>query len=200
MRYLPLLFVVCLWPTAAVGAGEGPDSIRFALETDLQHHPEIEAADVYKFVHQAIYGPGHAIPNREAAARYLAHEIATLGPPGEGELACEVLGGEPVLVRVNLRPFIAATREDGALLDAFVTAANQVHGDSDRMRVAIAAAEEVLLARDRGEIAAELRELAVALAATGYPAVHHSDRYREAYAPAYRVVTHAAATENGWCE
>ena len=52
----------------------------------------------------------------------------------------------------------------------------------------------------RGELAPELKSLAAELEEKGYPAIHHSEAYVEAYLPAYRVVEEAFAAKHGWCE
>ena len=200
MSLLPLVLVTMLWPMVAASDSEVTSNNSAALEDHLEQHPEAEATDVYKFLHQSVFGPGHAIPNPDAAARYLAHEITELGPARVDELPCEKLGGEPVLMRVNLRPFLDAGGDESALLDAFVAAANQVHGDQEHMQAAIAEAIAVLEETECADLARDLRALSVDLAPEGYPAIHHSERYREAYAPAYRVVTLAAAADHGWCE
>jgi len=197
---LLLFFVAILSPAIVASGGEAVEIVSEALEVHLERHPESEASDVYKFLHQAIYGPGHAIPDRSAAARYLSRELAGLGPPLTGELLCEELGGEPAQVRVNLRPFHVAGGDEDALLDAFVAAVSEVQGDRERMEKAIAQAITLLTAAGREDLATDLRSASEELASKGYPAIHHSERYREAYAPAYRVVTRKAAVEHHWCE
>ena len=111
-RLLAVFISAAAATTAASGqrpeAAEGVGTIMMAFGTHLEKHPLARGDDLYKFLHQAVYGPGHAIPNRQAAAMYLDRELEDLGSPLEGEASCEILGGEPELVRVNLRPFVAA--------------------------------------------------------------------------------------------
>jgi len=51
----------------------------------------------------------------------------------------------------------------------------------------------------RGELSPELESMAAEMAPQGYPAIHHSEAYLEAYRPAYRVVEEALAAQHGWC-
>ena len=51
----------------------------------------------------------------------------------------------------------------------------------------------------REDLSQELETLAAELADKGYPAIHHSESYREAYRPAYRVVPAEYAEAHGWC-
>ena len=171
-----------------------------AFGAHLDAHPHARGDDLYKFLHQAVYGPGHAIPNRQAAATYLERELEGLGPPLKEEALCEVLGGEPELVRVNLRPFVAAGGNPEILLEAFVSSANQDRGSTQRMQFVLKLAVSWLKCASRADLSEELEVQAAELADKGYPAIHHSEGYREVYRPAYRVVTAGAAEAHGWCE
>ena len=171
-----------------------------AFGAHLDSHLFAGADDLYKFLHQAVYGPGHAIPNREAAAAWMEREIENLGPLLEAELPCEALGGEPPLVRINLRPFVARGDAADLLLDAFVASADLERGSPRRMDVVLSLAASYVQCAGRGELAPELKTLTAELAKKGYPAIHHSESYVKAYHPAYRVVDEAIAIEHGWCD
>ena len=170
-----------------------------AFGSHLDDHSVAGAEDLYKFLHQAVYGPGHAIPNPEAAAAWMERELADLGPSPEGEPACEDLGGEPPLVRVNLRPFVAGGGDPDLLVAAFVASANREWGNSHRMEIVLSLAASYVQCAGHGELSPELEALNNELAAQGYPAIHHSEAYLEAYRPAYRVVEEALAAKHGWC-
>jgi hypothetical protein len=193
---------------AATASGSEPEqppvenvgTIMVAFGAHLEAHPLAGADDLYKFLHQAVYGPGHAIPNREAAAEWLRREKESIGPSLEGEASCEALGGEPPFVRVNLRPFIANGGDFDQLLEAFVATANHERGTTRRMEVVLSLAASYVQCAGRGELAPELETLTAELAEQGYPAIHHSDAYVEAYAPAYRVVDETLATQHAWCD
>lgn len=193
---------------AATASGSGREqpqvenvgSIMVAFGAHLDGHPYASAEDLYKFLHQAVYGPGHAIPDRETAAAWLNREIEGLGPPFEGEAPCEALGGEPPLARVNLRPFVGRGADPGQLVDAFVSSAKEKRGSSRRMQTVLKLAASYVQCAGRGELAPELKALTAELSEKGYPAIRHSEAYVEAYAPAYRVVDQALAVEQGWCD
>jgi hypothetical protein len=155
----------------------------------LARYPLAEAQDVYKFTHQSVFGPAHAVPDKEGARRFLDEEIAALppGPPDEPQV--DVLGDDPPLVRLNLRPWVAAGGDVGALVDAFAATAGDVHGEPQEMARRLATAVTVLRGLGREGDAAALTALASAQAEEGFPALHHSAAYRAAYAPAYRVVS-----------
>ena len=185
-RWLAIVAVTWL----AAGCRTTPAARDWAelLEADLFRHPQSAAEDVYKFVHQSVYGPGHFIADRAAAARYLEEEMNALGQGEPGEPLTEALSDDPPLVRVNLRPFRARGGDPKALLDALVASASAVKGDARLMGERLEVAQGVLRRRGWLGVAADLSRLTAELAGRGYPAVHHSEAYLGAYRPAYRVV------------
>jgi hypothetical protein len=200
----PLLAVLmCLAPAASASdkpIDRGVANAVRSLAFDFAEHPEAEATDLYKFLHQAIYGPGHAIPDPDAAARWLDRELEDLSSPLVGEAQCEVLGGRPILVRVNLRPFMAGCGDAAELVDAFVATAGEVRGDPGQMGEAIEIVVKWLRSDGWKNLADALERLDAELAPKGYPAVHHSEAYVEVYRPAYRVISSQRAAAHGWCE
>ena len=165
--------------------------MRKVLEIHIARYPKMQVEDLYKLLHQAAMGSEHAIPSREAARQWLNREVGALG-----DLPTQ-LGDEPLiepispagrLVRVNLRPYLLERRDIDLLLDAFVQTAEQYSGDTatldDYCQGAVDLAREGALPFSPSELEARFAELK----RQGYPAVHHSETYREAYGPAYRVV------------
>jgi hypothetical protein len=116
-----------------------------------------------------------------------------------GEAWCDSLGGDPFLVRVNLRPFVANGFDSGALLESFVATANAVRPDPSQMGVALDLVVRWLLSENHEDLAHELQNLAREMEKQGYPADHHSAAYQQAYRPAYRVVEASMAANFGWC-
>jgi hypothetical protein len=179
---------------------ENVGTIMVAFGAHLESHPLGEAGDLYKFLHQAVFGPEHAIKDRDVAAEWMEREVEGLGPPLDGEPPCEPLGGEIPMVRVNLRPFVANGSDPDLLLDAFVESANRERGDGRQMETVLSLAASYVECAGRGEMAPEIRQLAARAAEAAFPAIHHSEAYVEAYRPAYRVIEKIFATENGWCD
>lgn len=171
-----------------------------ALDTHLATHPAAEAEDIYKLLHQAVTGPGHAVNDPMSARRWLDREIAGLAPTGIDEPLCEPIGGEPAMVRIHLRPFVARGLDPVGLADAFVASAAGPPPDPARLDAAVQRTADHL--RDSGDTdrADALLTLRTELAARGFPATHHSSAFRAAYAPAYRVVRRGLAEAAGWCD
>ena len=161
----------------------------------LEHaarHPRAEATDLYKFIHQSLYGPAHLIPSPEAARRYLDEELATLGTALPGEPLFEPLGDG--LARLNLRPWRAAGGDPTQLVQALVATANGVKGDAATMKARLKRAC-ILLERTGDGRAKAMKELGEAMEAKAFPVVHHSETFIRSYSPAYRVVRTELAAE-----
>ena len=157
------------------------------LADQAARYPLMDIQDVYKLIHQAAMGSEHAVSDAAAAQQWMDREIAALAE-GPDDPLFDPLTPDSQLVRVHLRPYLAGGGDPGALVRAFVETANTYPGSVDRLRrfwqVAEQSAEAGTLPFSRDAMAAFLAEQAEA----GYPAMHHSEQYEAAYAPAYRVV------------
>jgi len=92
---------------------------------------------------------------------------------------------------VHLRPFIRSGTDDNVLLDAFIETARDAPGDAGLFKEAVDALGSARLASAIAATStstAELRRFFSERAQAGCPAAHHSDRFRAAYRPAYRVI------------
>jgi hypothetical protein len=202
---LRAVVVVGVLMVAVPGAAADPTPVPVpraqatALADELRLHPEAAAEDAYKFLHQGVFGPGHAIDDRQSAERLLDQEIAGLAPAAVEESLCQPLGGPTPMARIHLRPFLAADEDPHALLEVFVASAAAAAGSAADMDATLAAAVATLVKDGQWGLAGELETLGSGLAAGGYPAVGHSERYRSAFKPAYRVVVLELARAKGWC-
>jgi hypothetical protein len=163
------------------------------LGNHFQRYPRMQLADVYKLLHQAAMGPGHAVQDRAAARARLESEAATLGD-GPEEPAADPISPDGKLARIHLRAYfgsgqdIASKQGFEALLDAFVQTAQAHPPAPDKLAKFcgclgdLAAAGGIPFSRE------EVERYFQGIASQGYPVVHHSDAFREAYRPAYRVV------------
>ena len=163
------------------------------LAQHLTTHPVFTAQDVYKFVHQSVAGPGHFMPGKEEALAYLQHEIANLKEAPQREPLYEELGGEPGLVRLNLRRYVKRGGDLQRLVEAMQITAASVTLNRDemsrRLRIGASLLARRGLHKERDALVNMLKEYA----SRGYPALHHSERYGAAYHPAYRVISREQA-------
>jgi hypothetical protein len=157
----------------------------------LAHHfrryPRMELVDVYKLLHQAAMGPGHAIDDLKSVRDKLEAEVAQLGEGPDDPIA-DPISPDGKLARVHLRPYLAAGHSARFLVDAFVQTGHSRPEAPERLEKFcaclgdLAATGGIPFPRD------EVERYVQTVARRSYPAMHHSDVYRAAYQPAYRVV------------
>ena len=155
---------------------------RDLLLSHYRRYPCLELADIFKFAYQSAFGCEHLVTSETAAAEYIRRELAVAPPspaipePLDGDyfrlpLAClgEALSPERL---AHLFCLSAKREEQGAseLSRILSVAHDMVRGG------ALPFSEDAF-----SQALSEWRE-------AGFPAVHHSERFRAAYHPAYRVI------------
>jgi hypothetical protein len=157
------------------------------LSAHLERYPAMQLDDIYKLLHQAALGPGHAVDNPAAARKRLDQEMAALGKSCAEPLR-DIISPDGRLGRVHLRSYLAAGGSPDALHHAFVETANSYPASPDKLAKFcgclgdLAAAGSMPFARE--DVLAYFEKIA----RDGYPVVHHSEAFRHAYLPAYRVI------------
>jgi hypothetical protein len=150
-------------------------------------YPELQIEDLYKLAHQAAMGSEHAVKDIEYARQWLFRELNHL-PGASPESLVDPISPDHNIVRIHLQPYIASGGQPEKLLQAFVSTANGFRGSFDVLKhywtsiEALAQGDQLPFPPER------LREMIRQMAASGYPAIHHSTKYVEAYHPSYRVV------------
>lgn len=157
------------------------------LGAQLARHPDMRPADVYKLLHQAALGPAHAITQGDAETALLA-EIAALPPAAQADPLFEVISPDGRLARVHLRPYLAAGHDPVALARAFAATAAGYEGSVERLARFCGCLGDLADAGGLPFPRAEVEAFMNARRDENWPAVRHSESYRAAHAPAYRVV------------
>lgn len=153
------------------------------LRAHALRYPEMEPTDAVKLIYQNEFGGGHLIRDEEAALEYLRREYA--GAEHKTPAVCpEDIGNG--IARVHLSGLSPEALE--ALGRCFARSAAAHRGQMDRFLSKLALLRSVTFA---GGMPFSLEALDAYLARyreAGYPMVSHSDGYRRAYRPAYRIV------------
>ena len=193
MRILNIIFVSFLLLLASCqGAGT-----REAISRQLEMYPESRVQDIYKSFCQDNLGPGHLIPNKEAARTYLTEELrryredldsARYQKPQQRAVP---VGDRGNYVRVDLSVVLDSLVSADALLDAFVRSANEGPTVSPEEWKAKWATVSAVIRKSFPDIPDADRDLAAidSLLACGHLILHHSPDYNEAYHPHYRIVS-----------
>ncbi len=156
------------------------------IKKHVERYPQTQPRDVYKLIFQGVYGVAHIITGR--AREYLREEAGRISLEDYPDRPLiEPISPDGSMVRVNLRPFLRMNLSlDG--LFRVMTASADVEGDDERFiklwRVFVGLVET-------GEITMELegiRGIQESIDMKGIKPMHHTEPYRQAYYPAYRVV------------
>ena len=159
------------------------EELRAILITHAKRYPLMQPRDAVKLIYQNEFGGGHLIRDEQACLNYLRREYADLEKDPTAPLYEDIGNG---IVRVHLavvkpenleqlgRDFIRSAAKHKGTLDSFL----------NKLEVLRILTAEGVFAFDLDALNTYLSEYKAA----GYPAVSHSEPYRQAYKPAYRVI------------
>ena len=168
-------------------SGEDAAGFRVTMTTHIRRYPKMNYEDLYKLAYQAAFGSSHAIPDRQKAAECLQEELRNLRN-GILEPVLDVISHDGAIARINLRPYMENGGDPGGILRAFLGTAEEFTGSIRWLEtyLSLALNQSIL---DASEMDPEgFKNFIHRMEKLGYPAVHHSKRYRKLYAPAYRVI------------
>lgn len=151
----------------------------------LARYPHSEIVDLFKLINQAAFGTGHLLKSRGAALLRIEEEMPFV--TGKSETGVEVI--DEAVSRLHLSYLSShgiSKRTLAALFD--ITSRFDLGGEKKLVAYMDALAELI----DEGKVAfskSEFIEKRDAWKSGGYLAPSHSDKYRELYAPHYRVIS-----------
>ena len=159
------------------------EELQAILIAHAKRYPLMQPTDAVKLIYQNEFGGGHLIRDEEACLNYLRQEYASVAKDPTVTLYEDIGNG---IVRVNLaavkpedlerlgKDFIASAAKHKGTLDSFL----------NKLEVLQELTAEGVFAFDLDDLNSYLSEYEAA----GYPAVSHSEQYRQAYKPAYRII------------
>lgn len=172
-------------------AGSRPDGVATELRgiilAQATRHPHMAPEDLYKLLHQAAMGSEHAMTDSAGVRAWMVNELATMGE-GTAEPMVDTIAPGGRVLRVHLRPWVAAGRSTDSLLRAFIATARAVPRDTLMLARYLAVADGLAAEGKLPFMVGPWRALVTAERVGGYQAIHHSAAYEAAYHPAYRVV------------
>ena len=153
-------------------------------------YPDMEPTDAVKLIYQNEFGGGHMIRDPESCLAYLRREYGATPRDPARPLIEEIGNG---IVRVHLSALPQERLEE--LGQAFLRSAALQQGSVDRFKKKLNVLRRLCAAGRFSFDLATLDTYLAGYAAAGYPAVSHSDTYRRAYRPSYRIVRKSAFSE-----
>jgi hypothetical protein len=158
------------------------------IELMLRHfrrYPAMQVQDMVKLLHQSEFAGGHMIADAAESLRRLKKECRSLQPAAAGEAFEDIGGG---LCRLHLVHLPELGLSPATVNRLFTATASAVKGSpkrfAEKLDAFMSLCRSGALPFDADEAAAYIRAYRV----QGCPPVSHSDTYRAAYKPAYRVV------------
>lgn len=146
------------------------------IKTHLDRYPLSEPRDLLKLCYQSEFGPEHLVEDREKAQNYILAEWKTAALP---QMPPEDIGNG--LVRFHMTNEYAPEIAASLLTELFLRTAREHKGTMSGLEERLKIAETFALPGTE--------EVFAAYRAAGCPAVRHSETYRGAYEPHYRLLT-----------
>ena len=175
--FVPLVLLACWTETGGIGT---------AIERQLRDFPQSHLQDVYKSFYQSRFGAEHLITDTASVRAYLRSEIAEAAVDSVANPYFEPVGEEGQYVRVYLRCINEGFITEQQLFDAFLRSA---HPHQPLREWSELWQEEIVPAARKAGLDFSQEELSALVdASLRRGAVRHSDDYRNAYHPHYRIV------------
>lgn len=161
------------------------------LTRHAKKYPKMQPEDAVKLIYQATFGGGHMIPDEARATAYIKREHASI-PHGGEPWRVESLGKA---TRVYLDADYTDAELD-AIAKLFVLSAENFcigYKEADAktkrcFRYRLSVLKRLCADGGFGFDVNTLENCVKHLKSLGYPPTHHSEEYRAAYRPAYRVI------------
>ena len=158
----------------------------YYLKEQIKLHPSMQMQDVIKMCYQAVFGADHMLSDIEKARQYFLQEY-------EATPACfSIPLYEPIsesFCRINLAAWKARALEPEELFRLFVaSASHNIPGTRFDLNNCAKSVEKIIAKGLLPFTLEEWKSTYVAYKNNGMLPVHHSETYRQAEHPAYRLV------------
>jgi hypothetical protein len=173
---------------ASIATAPCENSIQFEslILAHAKRYPNMRVVDALKLLHQAAMGSEHAITDTAAAVQWMDREWSSMGQ-GPDEPLVDTLGVNGKYARVHLRPFQQRGGDKRELLQAFIQTGS-APGDTTILACALQNLETLAMQKQIPWTPDSIRAASAAWRASGYRAVRHSEEFRSAHRPAYRIL------------
>lgn len=152
-------------------------------------HPSCEPADLIKLCFQAAYGAEHLIADVERAKLFFYTEYEATSP-----MDCSVFEKiSDKYCRVNIAAWKFRGYDPDKLFDIFIDTAKHSAPNNDGIYPLLDTVGHIA---ERGELPFSVEAWQTVLSKYEGGPVHHSQRYRDAEAPAYRIVLTESAKKS----
>lgn len=148
----------------------------------IRRYPKLRPQDLLKALHQSVFGCGHFITDEASAFEFLRQESEAPAPSVE----IEPLDGDYCRVPLGYLRHTGLSQE--TLFRLFVLSAEVPDVSTTGLEEKLAALTELAEANLLPFPAAEMRAAISQWRNEGFPLCRHSQAFRDAYRPTYRVI------------
>jgi len=162
-------------------------TFRRIIRAHSVRYPFMRSTDLYKLIYQAAMGSAHRIRSINSARELFKEEISNIGS-GPVEPVVDIVAHDGSVCRINIRPYLQAGYNSDKLIEMFFRTAEVFTGSTIKLELYC---WWILRMKADGLLSANIQDIdqcLTELAESGYPVVHHSSVYRDAYSPSYRVI------------
>ncbi|NMC57315.1 MAG: hypothetical protein GYA50_08855 [Eubacteriaceae bacterium] len=156
------------------------------LINNYKKYPQMQIEDFYKLIYQNEFAGGHLIDDAEGSYKYLKEEFSSLNKHDKSNSIFEDIGNG--LVRIYLNSLSDTAISLSTVNKFFVNTANFVMGSKEnfeeKLNIFLKCCREGILPYDIKKASYFLDEQK----RKGYMHISHSEEYRKAYQPSYRVI------------
>ena len=161
------------------------ETLEQILRTHAGKYPLMEPVDAVKLIYQNVFGGGHLVRDPAACRCALQHEYAQTPQLPDAPLLEKIGNG---LARVMLNALDAGGYAPEQLGYDFVRSSREHRGTLKGFLLKLDVLRKVTASGAFSFTTEELEAYLETYKDAGYPMVSHSQRYRDAYKPAYRIV------------
>ncbi len=159
------------------------NNTRKILINHFEKYPLLQLEDLFKFLHQSSFGCEHMVSSRENATSFIREEF--LNVPKNEEPLTESLDGEYSRVHLSHLNKGLSAETLGKLF--FLSATKEKDG-TEKLKEKINCARELVAEKILPFSVEEFEAKTTKWEKEGFCALHHSEKFRNEYKPAYRVV------------
>ena len=162
---------------------ENTNKTRELLIEHYNTYPRLEVSDIFKFIFQSAFGCEHLVSSEERALNYIKEELKRVSVDEAPRV--DKLDGN------YSRVYLSCLNDEvtpEVMAKYFCLSAKIEPDGKEKLLEKIAVARELILDGTIPLSLSDFDELHEKWREAGYPAIHHSKAFREAYHPAYRVI------------
>lgn len=154
----------------------------------LKRYPALHVQDLVKALYQREFGCGHLITDPERGLLWLTEELHACQTPESDSLPplFEPLGDR--YCRVHLQAAAACGLSAGTLFRLFELSAGENSGSMESFLGQLDELETLIRSGEIPLSCAQAQPFLASYRQAGCPPTHHSEAFRKAYHPAYRVI------------